>query len=103
MYNFDTFNQSLEDISVGSLCSSQSLHLPLKKERPPPFQSLVNKSLLGETIKNVPHKSVSPVRRSHLSLSQQISKFEDRKHKHAQSLERKTSHMKQMFRKGKGK
>merc|ERR1719470_631867 len=35
------------------------------------------------------------------SLSQQFSKFEDKKRKHVQTLERKTSNMKQMFKKGK--
>ena len=37
------------------------------------------------------------------SLSSQLSKFEDKKRKHVQTLERKTSNMKQMFKKGKGK
>ena len=36
------------------------------------------------------------------SLSSQLSKFEDKKRKHVQTLERKTSNMKQMFKKGKG-
>merc|ERR1719153_1188486 len=35
------------------------------------------------------------------SLSHQLSKFEDKKRKHVQTLERKTSNMKQMFKKGK--
>jgi hypothetical protein len=36
------------------------------------------------------------------SLSTQLSRFEDKKRKHVQTLERKTSNMKQMFKKGKG-
>jgi len=92
-YNFDTFHQSLGAVGLGS---SQSLPAPLNKDRPSPFHSLMKKSGGGET-----GKKLSPQHKGHSSLSQQFSKFEDTKRKHVQSLERKTSNMKQMFKKGK--
>jgi hypothetical protein len=96
-YNFDAFNQTLGAVGLGSLGSSQSLPTPLNKERPSPFQSLIKKSPVAEA-----SKKLSPQHsRGHNSLSQQFSKFEDKKRKHVQTLERKTSNMKQMFRKGK--
>merc|ERR1719369_2001088 len=61
-----------------------------------PYQSLIKKSPVAEA-----SKKLSPQHRGHNSLSQQFSKFEDKKRKHVQTLERKTSNMKQMFRKGK--
>jgi len=95
-YNFDAFNQTLGAVGLGSLGSSQSLPAPLNKEKPSPFQSLIKKSPVAEA-----SKKLSPQHRGHNSLSQQFSKFEDKKRKHVQTLERKTSNMKQMFRKGK--
>lgn len=95
-YNFDAFNQTLGAVGLGSLGSSQSLPAPLNKERPSPFQSLIKKSPVGES-----SKKLSPQHKGHTSLSQQFSKFEDKKRKHVQTLERKTSNMKQMFKKGK--
>ena len=96
-YNFDAFNQTLGAVGLGSLGSSQSLPAPLNKDRPSPFQSLIKKSPVGEA-----SKKLSPQHKGHTSLSQQFSKFEDKKRKHVQTLERKTSNMKQMFKKGKG-
>jgi len=95
-YNFDAFNQTLGAVGLGSLGSSQSLPAPLNKERPSPFQSLIKKSPVAEA-----SKKLSPQHKGHTSLSQQFSKFEDKKRKHVQTLERKTSNMKQMFKKGK--
>jgi len=95
-YNFDAFNQTLGAVGLGSLGSSQSLPTPLNKERPSPFQSLIKKSPVAEA-----SKKLSPQHKGHNSLSQQFSKFEDKKRKHVQTLERKTSNMKQMFKKGK--
>jgi len=96
-YNFDAFNQTLGAVGLGSLGSSQSLPAPLNKEKPSPFQSLIKKSpVVAET-----SKKISPQHKGHSSLTQQFSKFEDKKRKHVQTLERKTSNMKQMFKKGK--
>jgi len=96
-YNFDAFNQTLGAVGLGSLGSSQSLPAPLNKEKPSPFQSLIKKSpVVAEA-----SKKLSPQHKAHSSLTQQFSKFEDKKRKHVQTLERKTSNMKQMFKKGK--
>jgi len=79
-------NHNFDSAHLVSLGSSQSLPTPLNKERPSPFHSLIKK---GESSK-----------KGHSSLSQKVSYLEDQSRKHVQTLERKTSNMKQMFRKG---
>jgi len=85
-HNFDSLVNSL---GLGG--STQSLPAPLNKERPSPF-SLMRKGPAS------PSKAATLGRDS---LSSQLSRFEDKKRKHVQTLERKTSNMKQMFKKGK--
>ena len=72
--------------------ASQSLPAALNKEKPSPFQSLIRKT---------PSSSSGSEKKA--SLSQQFSILEDKSRKHVQTLERKTSSMKQMFNKRKGK
>ena len=60
------------------------------------YLELSNKFLICCASRNI----VLPLQAT--SLSSQLSKFEDKKRKHVQTLERKTSNMKQMFKKGKG-
>jgi len=90
-HNFDSLVTSL------GLGSTQSLPGPLNKERSSPF-SLMRKS--GGSPQKVPSGSLGREGQA-TSLSSQLSKFEDKKRKHVQTLERKTSNMKQMFKKGK--
>jgi len=85
-HNFDSLVTSL---GLGG--GTQSLPAPLNKERASPF-SLMRKG------PGSPSKAATLGRDS---LSSQLSKFEDKKRKHVQTLERKTSNMKQMFKKGK--
>ena len=100
-YNFDsTVNLPGAVVGAGSSsymvspAESQSLPAALNRERPSPFQSLIKKS---------PASSESKKSGGHSSLSQQLSVLEDKSRKHVQTLERKTSNMKQMFKKSKGK
>ena len=105
-YNFDsTLNISGAGASSGpssgsfaSASASQSLPAALNKDRSSPFQSLIKKTP-GAGVSDGSRKSTG----GHSSLSQQLSVLEDKSRKHVQTLERKTSNMKQMFRKGKGK
>ena len=72
--------------------SSHSLPAALNKEKSSPFQSLMKKTP-GEGGR----RSGGPS-----SLSAQFSLLEDRSRKHVQTLERKTSNMKQIFKTRKG-
>ena len=98
-YNFDsTINLpgAVGPVSTPSYTPAESQSLPaaLNKERSSPFQSLIKKS---------PASAESKKSGGHSSLSQQLSVLEDKSRKHVQTLERKTSNMKQMFKKSKGK
>ena len=73
--------------------ASQSLPAALNRERSGPFQSLIRKTPGGPSAAGSEKKA---------SLSQQFSILEDKSRKHVQTLERKTSSMKQMFNKRKG-
>ena len=93
-HNFDSalHHQTPPGASGGPGASSQSLPAALNKEKSSPFQSLMKKSP-GETGRRSGGSS---------SLSAQFSLLEDRSRKHVQTLERKTSNMKQIFKTRKG-
>ena len=89
-FNFDAGGASY---SIPGSGASQSLPSPLNREKSSPFQSLIRKT---------PGSSGSGNEKK-ASLSQQFSILEDKSRKHVQTLERKTSSMKQMFNKRKGR
>jgi len=87
-FNFD----STANLVNPSPISSQSLPAALNKEKPSPyFQSLIRPKTPASGAEG-PKKT---------SISQQFSILEDKSRKHVQTLERKTSSMKQMFKKSK--
>ena len=84
-HNFDS--QAI----AGASGTSQSLPAALNKEKSSPFQSLIKKSPGGGEKKS-----------GHSSLSAQFSLLEDKSRRGVQTLERKTSNMKQIFKTRKG-
>ena len=91
-HNFDTAPHQIQPAGAAGGASSQSLPAALNKEKSSPFQSLMKKSP-GDGGRRSGGSS---------SLSAQFSLLEDKSRKHVQTLERKTSNMKQIFKTRKG-
>ena len=80
-----------------------SLPAALNKEKSSPFQSLIQKKTPGVGAAGADGGGSKKSGHSTLSMSQQLRMdLEDKSRKHVQTLERKTSNMKQMFNKRKG-